>query len=322
MIRDIKYRLHLKFSDNSTCEVDSALILEHFDDVRRGFDSFSSSEVFYPGQKLRGPMRYLKTADWTYCSDDLKRAKDRKYVTAVVTEVIPSSMIVQWQWQTPECPLEAPPENIEWQKNPPPDTVKGDTLKRVKTLNLFESCTVQLGDISYYTTKPGDIFIEKVAWRKTLPKATETLSLKQDSSKEPTLENIFTHKEAKTKDSNASEGDVPISLDTNVPIKGDTTTTTAMLASAMETIESGAKETEKNNNNLPKVNSSTTTKRTLPRLSTKTLRKKKLKKTRPPSIPPPSVVQSLSSRIVVETVHTNALVDVVWQVVDCFYLKL
>lgn len=169
VIRDMKYRLHLKFADNSTCEVDSTLILEHFDDVRRGFDSFHTTDVFYPGQKLRGPMKFLKNADWTFCSDDMKRAKDRKIVTAVVIDVNPSSMFVQWQWQTPECPLETPPENVEWQKNPPPDMVKGDTLKRVKTLNLFESCTVQLGDVSYYTPKPGDIFIEKVSWRRNLP---------------------------------------------------------------------------------------------------------------------------------------------------------
>lgn len=62
------------------------------------------------------------------------------------------------------------------------------------------------------------------------------------------------------------------------------------------------------------INQGATNKRALPRLSTKALRKKKLKKTRPPSAPPPNIVQSLTSRVVVECLHTNAAVDVVWQV--------
>lgn len=222
----MKYRLNLKFSDNSTCEVDSTLIVEHFEDVRRGLDNFHSSDVFYPGQKLRGPMRFLKNASWSYCSEDLKRAKDRKVVTAVVTEVAPSVMIVQWQWQTPECPLETPPENIEWQKNPPPDHVEGETLKRVKTLNLFESCTVQLGDVNYYTPKSSDEFMEKVNWRKMLP---------QCSPKEELTVVAQTSTEGKEE----TEGVVPTEDGT-------------------EPMDTGEKDLEKNNNSVAKTQVCTT----------------------------------------------------------------
>lgn len=254
MIRDMKYRLHLRFFDNSTCEVDSTLILEHFEDVKRGFDSFHSSDVFYPGQKLRGPMKFLKNADWSYCSDDMKRAKDRKYVTVVVTDVVPSSMFVQWQWQTPECPLETPPENLEWQKNPPPDMVKGETLKRVKTLNLFESCTVQLGDVSYYTPKPGDIFIEKVSWRKTLPNsntevvpaASSTIITDADvagklTDKPPSAQDDCNKQE------NMLEDEVPAVLE------GTTDSSVSLqLPEAMDTTDTP--DAEKNNNSVPKGN--------------------------------------------------------------------
>lgn len=116
-------------------------------------------------------MRYLKDADWSHFSDDLKRAKDRKVVTVTVTDVTPTSMNVQWQWQTPE--VSSPDNNHSnnksaWQKEPPADTIEEKDLNRVKCLNLFESCTVQLGDISFYTLSAKDVVQERSEWKKQM----------------------------------------------------------------------------------------------------------------------------------------------------------
>jgi len=201
VVRDVKYLLNLKFSDNSACTVDSEALLDQFEDIRRSSDGFGSSEIFYPGQRLRGQMKHLKEANWSYSSDDLKRAKDRKIVTVVVTDVQPISLNIQWQWQTPGAHGEASTNLID-SKCPPSDTVDGEDLKRIKCLNLFESCTVQLGDISYYTPSSKDVIIEKLEWKKKLsdskllnrlinPSESESNCKKQDlidSNLDPTLD--------------------------------------------------------------------------------------------------------------------------------------
>lgn len=169
VIRDVKYLLNLKFSDNSACTVDSDALLDQFEDIRRSTDGFGSSEIFYPGQRLRGAMKHLKEANWSYSSDDLKRAKDRKIVTVVVTDVQPISLNIQWQWQTPGA--HGQESTVNESKCPPSDTVEGEDLKRIKCLNLFESCTVQLGDISYYTPSSKDVILEKTEWKKRVSKS-------------------------------------------------------------------------------------------------------------------------------------------------------
>jgi ubiquitin-conjugating enzyme E2 O len=48
----------------------------------------------------------------------------------------------------------------------PADLVTGDDLKRIKSLNLFDACTVQLGDISFYTPSASDTLLNKKTWRR------------------------------------------------------------------------------------------------------------------------------------------------------------
>ena len=52
------------------------------------------------------------------------------------------------------------------------------------------------------------------------------------------------------------------------------------------------------------------TKKSLPKVSTRSLRKKKLKKARQPA----TVTINRETQLVVETIHTSSSVDVVWQV--------
>jgi len=278
VIRNINYRLSVTFPDNSACTVDTSTsgIMENFDDTRRGSEGFNSSDLFYPGQKLKGPMKCLKDADWSYRSEDMKRAKDRKMVTVLVTDVQPISMNVQWQWQTPDSTLENPnKDDPSWQKNPPSETVKGEEMKRVKCLNIFDCCTVQLGDISYYTHTPKDIIVERHEWKKIM--ASGVLQPQADRLKSKSQTSL----------------DVTQSKDANADNERNETN------NKLETKEN--KEST-----LPTQLAS---KKSLPKVCTRALRKKKLKKARQQPLMP----LVLESKRVVETIHTRSTVDVVWQ---------
>jgi len=176
MIRDVNYRATLRFPDSSICSVDSQCLVDSFEDLRKSF-IFGCSDVFYPGQKLRGAIKHLKDANWTYQSEELKRAKDRKIVTVVVTDVQPISAFVHWQYHAPNQSKDEDWENAlknVASKSPPADLVKEEDLSRIKCLNLFESCTVQLGDISYCNVTP-KVTLEKSIWKKQmLTSATST----------------------------------------------------------------------------------------------------------------------------------------------------
>lgn len=41
-------------------------------------------------------------------------------------------------------------------------------LCRVKMLNVFEPCTLQLGDRNYYSSKEGDVIMTRDQWRKLM----------------------------------------------------------------------------------------------------------------------------------------------------------
>jgi hypothetical protein len=221
VIRDVKYQLTLKFSDNSVCVVDSDAVEDRFQDVKRGPDMYGADTVFYPGQKLRGPMKCLKNADFSFISDDLKRAKDRKFVSVVVDVVKPLSLNVHWQWLTPKSDEqdEAVPKltkdsMAKDSQSPPSELVKGDDLEKIRCLNLHESCTVQIGDISYYTPTSKDNIIDRNDWRKlkavTLSRSTQSkdtlVSKNQGSSvEEKKTTTVAAAEKVKEKDDNDDE---------------------------------------------------------------------------------------------------------------------
>lgn len=163
VVREAKYKITLKFADGSQCTTDSEVLIDTFEELRNSTE-YSNSEVFYPGQKLRGRMRYLKNAEFSFMSEELKRAKEKKVVTAIVQDVKPMSVNVQWQWQTPSASTKE--MSAEQSLKPPAETLTGEDINRIQCLNLFESCTVQLCDISYYSPTPEDKVLNKNDWKR------------------------------------------------------------------------------------------------------------------------------------------------------------
>ncbi|XP_037293692.1 (E3-independent) E2 ubiquitin-conjugating enzyme isoform X3 [Manduca sexta] len=145
----------LEYPDLDTCP------LEDYSMRRRRSTPYSSSE-FYPGQVVYGPLGSLDNATWLSVTKEMKAARkhkmhDHKFtVEAVMTE----SVSVHWQCRA----LCTHPESGA--PHQPKFLVEGDDLKKLKLLNVFEPCTLQVGDRNFLTIGPEDTFISKKQWRK------------------------------------------------------------------------------------------------------------------------------------------------------------
>ncbi|XP_050670763.1 (E3-independent) E2 ubiquitin-conjugating enzyme isoform X3 [Leptidea sinapis] len=162
--KSVHSKLRLVSSDGSRLEfpdLDSCA-LEDYSNRRRRATPYSSSE-FYPGQVVFGPLAALDNANWLHMTKEMKAAKkhkmnDHKFtVESVTTE----SLSVHWQ-----CRALCTNTADTAQPQPPKFLVEGEDLKRLKLLNVFEPCTLQVGDRNFLTIGPEDTFISKKQWRK------------------------------------------------------------------------------------------------------------------------------------------------------------
>ncbi|XP_050346248.1 (E3-independent) E2 ubiquitin-conjugating enzyme isoform X4 [Nymphalis io] len=148
----------LEYPDLDTCP------LEDYSMRRRRATPYSSSE-FYPGQIVYGPLGSLDNANWLNMTKEMKSARkhkmhDHKFtVEAVMTE----SVSVHWQCRALCTQTQAPEPALPQQ---PKFLVEGDDLKRLKLLNVFEPCTLQVGDRNFLTIGPEDTFVSKKQWKK------------------------------------------------------------------------------------------------------------------------------------------------------------
>ncbi|XP_026317784.1 (E3-independent) E2 ubiquitin-conjugating enzyme UBE2O [Hyposmocoma kahamanoa] len=146
----------LEYPDLDSCP------LEDYSMRRRRSTPYSSSE-FYPGQVVYGPLGSLDNANWLHVTKEMKAARkhkmhDHKFtVEAVVTE----SVSVHWQ-----CRALCTHPSDQAQPQQPKFLVEGDDLRNLKLLNVFEPCTLQVGDRNFLTIGPEDTFITKKQWRK------------------------------------------------------------------------------------------------------------------------------------------------------------
>lgn len=146
----------LEYPDLDTCP------LEDYSMRRRRSTPYSSSE-FYPGQVVYGALGSLDNANWLQVTKEMKAARkhkmhDHKFtVEAVVTE----SVSVHWQ-----CRALCTHPNDTTAPQQPKFLVEGEDLKNLKLLNVFEPCTLQVGDRNFLTIGPEDMFVSKKQWRK------------------------------------------------------------------------------------------------------------------------------------------------------------
>ncbi|XP_050560594.1 (E3-independent) E2 ubiquitin-conjugating enzyme UBE2O isoform X8 [Spodoptera frugiperda] len=165
----------LEYPDLDTCP------LEDYSMRRRRSTPYSSSE-FYPGQVVYGPLGSLDSANWLHITKEMKAARkhkmhDHKFtVEAVMTE----SVSVHWQCRA-LCTNPTDPTTPQQ----PKFLVEGEDLKNLKLLNVFEPCTLQVGDRNFLTIGPEDTFVSKKQWRKQQSKYYRNLRKQTKPIKKP-----------------------------------------------------------------------------------------------------------------------------------------
>ncbi|XP_063888903.1 (E3-independent) E2 ubiquitin-conjugating enzyme UBE2O-like isoform X1 [Scylla paramamosain] len=167
MVHMVKCRLLMVCGDGSRCIMSDGEALE-LDDLRDTrdrvrLDSEFRRYDFYPGQQLVGCAANFEHAEWMHCTKEMETAlaKPRKTIKVTVEQVQVVQLGVRWQ-----CRAFSNEPNID--KEQPKYLVQGEDLKRVKMLNVFEPCTLQLGDRNYYSSKEGDVIMTRDQWRRLM----------------------------------------------------------------------------------------------------------------------------------------------------------
>ncbi|XP_058812642.1 (E3-independent) E2 ubiquitin-conjugating enzyme [Topomyia yanbarensis] len=134
----------------------------------RSHCGYFSGTLFYPGQTLIGSISDLDNAKWLNTSAEMKLNRKHKMVDRKFTV---QTVEIEGVWVHWQCKASCEDVEAEMKKGgiqQPPDYVAGDDLKRLKKLNLFESCMLQINDKNYLTIESGDTFCRKSQWRKEL----------------------------------------------------------------------------------------------------------------------------------------------------------
>uniref|UniRef100_A0A182P300 UBC core domain-containing protein n=1 Tax=Anopheles epiroticus TaxID=199890 RepID=A0A182P300_9DIPT len=168
--KQVNEKLVLKSSCGSLVEVCPASELGLFHDHNMRFRrDFFADPLFYPGQQLVGLMSGLENGKWLTTSYEIKLSRkkysqERKFT---VQSVELQGVSVNWQ-----CKVSS--EDVEQKASEggglqqPPEYITGEDLKRLKKLNLFESCMLQINDKNYLKLEDTDVICTKQAWRKEM----------------------------------------------------------------------------------------------------------------------------------------------------------
>ncbi|XP_063534146.1 (E3-independent) E2 ubiquitin-conjugating enzyme UBE2O [Cydia strobilella] len=185
--KSVNSKLRLVSADGSRLEYQDLenCPLEDYSLRRRRSTPYSSSE-FYPGQVVYGPLGALDSANWLHMTKEMKAARkhkmhDHKFtVEAVVTE----SVGVHWQCRA------LSKETKEAAPQQPKYLVEADELKNLKLLNVFEPCTLQVGDRNFLTIGAEDTFVSKQQWRKQQSKFYRSIRKQTRPSKKQNSEHV------------------------------------------------------------------------------------------------------------------------------------
>ncbi|XP_029344339.1 (E3-independent) E2 ubiquitin-conjugating enzyme UBE2O [Acyrthosiphon pisum] len=299
------------------------------DPYRRDFISLSTSDsfsiddnVFYHGQKLKMCLDSLDGATFLTISNLMKclwhnykksfsYKVGAKWVKVYVQDVVVSSVEVEWYCQTSS---RTKPREEYW----PERLFTGDNLKKLKTIDLFESCSIQVGDTHWYTIKDTDNLMTMKQWRS---KCTETFNNGPGSIHSKTNKDKHHNKLLGTKKPSKSSHPIeldPINIDDLLSTQnGSSRNVLAVSTQRNERILNKeyklallAKKCESRPSTSTTGNSCVHTLKSN-RLKRNRMWKSLIKKSKQFNIP--KVKTKPNSKVVVEICYTKSMVDVVWQ---------
>eukprot|EP00102_Acyrthosiphon_pisum_P022765 XP_016659975.1 PREDICTED: (E3-independent) E2 ubiquitin-conjugating enzyme UBE2O-like [Acyrthosiphon pisum] len=160
---------------------------------RRHFISLSTSDSFfmhesefYHGQKLKMRLDSLESAKFLTISNLMKCLLynykknfsykfGSKWVKVYIQDITVSSVEVKWYCQVPS---RTKPREEYW----PEKLVTGDNLKKLKTIHLFGSSPIQVGQTHWYTIKDTDNLMTMKQWQS---KCTEAFNIGSGTKNRP-----------------------------------------------------------------------------------------------------------------------------------------
>ena len=184
-------------------------------------------------------------------------------------------------------------EDKEGKNAQPKFKIEGEALSRVRMLNVFEPCTLQIGDRNFYTMQEDDLVMMKPEWKRLQKEQLYKDKSKKEEKKVTKME-LGSPEEVGLDEDNSSDFE---------DVEDDGVSDTASVSSA-ENIESGRQGGSAGGKKKGKSQAG---------LMTKVLKKKKLKKTKK-NVVAGLVVVKPGDRVVTETLATRSEVEVVWQV--------
>lgn len=330
MVHMVKCRLVMVSGDGSRCIMSDGEALE-LDDLRdtRDRDSEFRRYDFYPGQQLVGCSANFEHAEWLHSTKEMETAlaKPRKTIKVTVEQVQVVQLGVRWQ-----CRAFSNDANID--KEQPKYLVQGEDLKRVKMLNVFEPCTLQLGDRNYYSSKEGDVIMTRDQWRRLM-----AAQLSADHTNPCPLRPRPPKNKTKRKVRSVLAGAVevipdppPVPSQPSEDTEGDVMAAKEVQgADATALVENNIKEEGGNNDSdgyidldtddcsdTASISSGASTGSTGrrnkkgPALMTKMMKKRKLKRAKRKTTSEATTIKP-GDQLVVETLMTTSKADVVWQ---------
>ncbi|RUS88951.1 hypothetical protein EGW08_003287 [Elysia chlorotica] len=145
----------LAFSDGAKCQIDQEE-LNSFDEKVERHGKFSEC-LYYPGQELKGPLAGLAEAKWLHstarhCHKAANKKGRTPSVQFTVEKIITKQVEVLWVFRGYEK-VESPDIAV----SPPSRIVEGADIDRLKVLDWFSHCNVQIGDRLFYRVKNDDV---------------------------------------------------------------------------------------------------------------------------------------------------------------------
>ncbi|XP_063703517.1 (E3-independent) E2 ubiquitin-conjugating enzyme [Culicoides brevitarsis] len=128
-----------------------------------------AGQAFYPGQVLVGNVSELENAIWIRTSPEMRTSRKHKTVDRKFSV---ESVEIEGVWVNWQCKASCEDSVIDASKKggtgiqQPACYVTGDDLKRIKRLNLFEPCMLQINDKNFLKIEEGDVMIRKSQWKK------------------------------------------------------------------------------------------------------------------------------------------------------------
>ena len=299
MVRNVKSRLTVRFTDGSKVIIDDD-VAEELDDIRDKRDpecEFKRYD-FYPGQILFGPVRLAESGEWLECSTEVgnaRKQKPHKAFKMTVEDIEFKSLGVSWICRA-YFSSSLGEEDKEGKNAQPKFKIEGEALGRVRMLNVFEPCTLQIGDRNFYTMQEDDLVMMKPEWKRLQKEQLYKDKSKKEEKKVTKME-LGSPEEVGLDEDNSSDFE---------DVEDDGVSDTASVSSA-ENIESGRQGGSAGGKKKGKSQAG---------LMTKVLKKKKLKKTKK-NVVAGLVVVKPGDRVVTETLATRSEVEVVWQVAFC-----